>query len=484
MPTKVLNSDFYLISPLIITDWTVFEPNTTQRMWTENSKFRSYSIKPLLASFLGAAQANEFPIANGLHFQGEIQNCGDSFFVSLKDEKVFFTDKKDRHLPDIGNPFDFPSTVQLYVSPNHRCALYVIKLTNSSVSSLEEAENAAYVLHKTDHKQIPYIYSADGTSKKTLKELIEVTLPHGGFEWESDSRFISATYARVDASSVDYKVSDVNTALIRLSLCKDRNYKIPKDEFTRILPVYDNILTSSSREGFASIAISKDPENEIPFINDFGATFEQSYLPLYLATTLVDQVYVSTIKNLEQVAKSAKEQDYLREARLVLVIPPSPYEHLNKQMERLLQGRNLSEKYDTIRDSILSRKEQIEYERLQIEKENQRIALENKELEEKERQERLEAEERRKEEEERERKRVEEIRDARDRRINFLLGFIGIGQVVFAILQLLGANNVMGICVADSSGLKITSIVMLSIFTALIVYLLVRLFAEKRRKNN
>ena len=229
--------------------------------------------------------------------------------------------------------------------------------------------------------------------------------------------------------------------------------------------MFNNILTSSSREGFAAIAISHDPEHELPFIVDFGTTFNQSYLPLYLATTMADQVYVGAIRNMDQIATNVKEQDYLREARLVMAIPPSPYEHLNRQMERILQGRNLNEKYETIRESILSRKEQIEFERLEVEKQNRRIALQKKE------------------EDEKMRREIEEKRETRDRRINFLLGFIGIGQVVFAILQLLGANNVMGNCVADSPELKIASIVMLTIFAGLIIYLLVRLFTE-RRKNN
>lgn len=467
MSAKVLNSDFYFICPLIITDWAVFKENIEHKMWTEYSKYRSYSIKPLLASFLGATKAQDFPISCGLQFRGEIQNCGNTLFASFHNEKksFVFIDKKGTQIQGIGGPYNLSSTVQLYVSPNKSHALYLLKLTTESISSLTEVENAAYVLHKTDHKQTPFICSDGINTGKNLRNIIEETLPHSGYSWESDSRFISATYVRLDASKY-FDLKEVYNALIRLSLCKDQKYNIPESESKRVLPVFDNILTSSSREGFASIAISRDPEHELPFIVDFGATFEQSYLPLYLATTMVDQVYVGAIRNMEQIAMSVKEQDYLREARLVLVIPPSPYEHLNKQMEQILQGRNLNEKYETIRDSIISRKEQIEYERLQIEKENQRIALTKKE------------------EDEKVRREIEEKREVRDRRINFLLGFIGIGQVVFAILQLLGASNVMGNSVANSQALNVASIVMLAIFAALIVYLLVRLFTEVRVKSD
>lgn len=467
MSAKVLNSDFYFICPLIITDWAAFKKNMEHKMWTEYSKYRSYSIKPLLASFLGATKAEDFPISCGMQFQGEIQNCENALFASFHDEKnsFVFIDKKGTQIKGIGEKYNMNPTMQLYVSPNKCSALYLLKLTTDSISTLTEVENASYVLHKTDHKQAPFIYNDGINTGKNLRNIIEETLPNGGYSWESESRFISATYARIDASSKDFNIKEVQDTLVRLSLCKDQKYRISDEEVKRVLPVFNNILTSSSREGFAAIAISHDPEHELPFIVDFGTTFNQSYLPLYLATTMADQVYVGAIRNMDQIATNVKEQDYLREARLVMAIPPSPYEHLNKQMERILQGRNLNEKYETIRESILSRKEQIEFERLEVEKQNQRIALQKKE------------------EDEKMRREIEEKRETRDRRINFLLGFIGIGQVVFAILQLLGANNVMGNCVADSPELKIASIVMLAIFAGLIIYLLVRLFTE-RRKNN
>ncbi len=465
MSAKILNSDFYLICPLVINDWVAFSKNIEHRMWSEYSKYRSYSIKPLLASFLGACQADDFPISKGLQFQGKLQNSGDKLISSLVDTKnsFFFVNKKGEKIQGIGDSYCLSSTTQLYVSPNRSCALYLIKLVPASISILDEVVSAAYILHKVDHKQVPSICSENSYSKITIRDIIETTLPHGGYLWESDSRFISATYARVDASSGDFNIDEVKQALVRLSLCKDEKYKINESEARKILPVFDNILTSSSREGFAAIALSNDPENELPFIADFGSVFSQSYLPLYLATTLVDQLYVSAIRNLDKVATDVKERDYLREAHLVLVIPPSQYEHLNKQMAQILQGRNLNEKYETIRDSITSRKELIEYERLQVEKENQRIAVE------------------RKAQDDKLRRCEEERRDARDRRINFLLGFIGVGQVIFAILQLLGANNVMGVNIANSFALNIITIAMLSIFTALIICLIVRLFTWKKR---
>lgn len=96
MSAKILNSDFYLICPLVINDWVAFSKNIEHRMWSEYSKYRSYSIKPLLASFLGACQADDFPISKGLQFQGKLQNSGDKLISSLVDTKnsFFFVNKK------------------------------------------------------------------------------------------------------------------------------------------------------------------------------------------------------------------------------------------------------------------------------------------------------------------------------------------------------------------------------------------------------
>ena len=140
---------------------------------------------------------------------------------------------------------------------------------------------------------------------------------------------------------------------------------------------------------------------------------------------MAEMTYTSALRHLNDVARSSKEQDRLREARLSVTLSVSHYDHLNRLMKSLLRNRDFDAKYQAIQSSIDSRKMKLENER------------------------------------------------------NLLLGFIGIGQVVFAILQLLGAEYVMGFSVANSRALDIASIVMLSVFTALIIYLLVRLFTRK-----
>ena len=81
---------------------------------------------------------------------------------------------------------------------------------------------------------------------------------------------------------------------------------------------------------------------------------------------------------------------------------------------------------------------------------------------------------------EEEKKIEQQNREARDRNINFLLSFIGIGQVVFAILQLLGAESIFGSRAAESETLRIAAIVSTALFSAMIIYLIVMAFIKKR----
>ena len=59
--------------------------------------------------------------------------------------------------------------------------------------------------------------------------------------------------------------------------------------------------------------------------------------------------------------------------------------------------------------------------------------------------ERLEIEKKQQDAEQSRRKQEED----RDRSINYILGFIGIGQVIFAILQMTGVNSIFGKSFAD-----------------------------------
>ena len=132
---------------------------------------------------------------------------------------------------------------------------------------------------------------------------------------------------------------------------------------------------------------------------------------------------------------------------------------------------SFDQKYEVIVDSLNARARTIEAERLELEKKNRELAQkrEDDRMEERKKREAAIALEK-------------EIRDKRDRDINLLLGFIGIGQVVFAIIQLLGAENVAGWDVARSTALSWTSVIFCALFFILILVVLIR--AIPKRRNN
>lgn len=463
MPAKVLEADYYFLCPIHIQDWSLFERNLSQSMWQVDSRYRSYSIKPILAAFLGKSQSEEFPIAPGLSFLGNLQKS-DNPKISSLNKPVSFIDKKGTAIEGIGGLLTFDSMAGLIVSPNRKGAVIYLKMYGSP-NTLDEVEESVYVLHKTDHNQAPYINSAGGSNSTslTLRNIIDCILPYNGYSVESESRFISSVYARVDGSTTDFSIDVVKDSLVRLSLSKNKQYKITASDKAKVFIPFDNVLTCGTREGFAGIVVSRTPNQESDFFKNFGNTFQMSYLPLYLATILVDQTYVNALRNIDSVATDLFEQDCLRQARLIITLTPSQYEHLNKQMLNLLDGMEFEQKYQVIKDSLLARKEQIEFERLQLEKER-------KEVEAKEQEQHRLAEEERKTQ-----------LEARDRRINLLLGFIGVGQVVFAILQLLGSNNILGDLFSQSLTLNIITGVVSAFFIGMIFYLIFKLFKERKK---
>ena len=451
MDIKVLDAEYYFISPIWITDWDLFEQNLLPPMWRNNEKNRSYSIKPLLSCFLGKAESEEFPINPGVFLCGDLQQSGDKSLSRLNNAEISYVNRKGNPYEGITDYYSLDSKIDLVIASNKRCALLLIHLS-SKTKSLSEAVKTVYTLHKTDHQQTPFLCVDRVRMDITLKDLVLSTLPKGGFSLENESRFITASYIRVDASSKEFPIDDVNSALIRLSLSKDMNYRISKQELGNVLPVFDNVLVGSSREGFSTIVLSKDPEHEIDFIKDFSDTFEKSYLSIYLAVALAERVYLSVLRNIDEVAVSTKEQDCFREARLVLSIAPSQYEHLNKLMSHILYDRSLEDKYSIIHESIVSRREQIEFQRLQIEKEQYNLAMEKKESEER-----------------------------RNQTISYLLGFIGVGQVIFAILDLCGASRILGSTIAGGLTIRILAIVLSLAFLVAIFYYIIYSVRSKKK---
>lgn len=464
MSTKVIKADYYFIAPIRVTDWALFSQEFDENKgWSRATDANEFSLKEQIVDFLGMKKKEGVKslVAAGEKWTRELQKSGNkaafSYYkgdielyseVSVKDAKGNVIDRVLEPLANCNKKLVPGLVLELYIAPNKKNALAVIKLSlpKDTICSFEDVVNTSYHLHKTDtfdpnkkigSYQAPIIFVKTGYDKDkkldiyeyregclTLAHVLKAALPSAGYELDNVARFHTATFVKIDASADAINDNKLTEDLVHLGQLKDYNYDISQEERNNVVHLFENIWTYNSLEGFACVVKchgASDPD----FIVNSENTFEKSYLPLFLTTLMAEMTYTSALRHLNDVARSSKEQDRLREARLSVTLSVSHYDHLNRLMKSLLRNRDFDAKYQAIQSSIDSRKMKLENER------------------------------------------------------NLLLGFIGIGQVVFAILQLLGAEYVMGFSVANSRALDIASIVMSSVFTALIIYLLIRLFTRK-----
>lgn len=481
MSSKVIRAKYFFISPLRITDWKSFsqEFNDQNKGWRRDSHANEYSLKEQIVEFLGMNKGNDSSIvAPGEKWIRELQKSGNKAFTYYKGNIKLYHEKteevKDGEIDKgkkvkVFKPIEgcneslTPNLVlELYVSPNKKIALAVIGLSmpDNETCTLENVINTNYRLHKTDDLkgekkfgiyQSPLLFMKtkfDKSTKKdifefreeslTLAHILKAALPTTGYKLDNVARFYTATYAQIDASSTVNK-KEITTDIIHIGQSKDYSYEITSTEKENVVHLFENIWTYCSLEGLACV-VKSHGNNDPDFITNSEKTFEKSYLPLFLTTLMADLTYTDALRHINEIASISEEQDRLREARLVVTLSVSHYDHLNRLMKSLTKNRDFDAKYIAIQSSIDNRRLQIEKDRANRE-------------------------------------------ESHARRIDFLLGFIGIGQVVFAILQLLGANNVMGIYVANSTFLNTLSIIMLSVFTGLIMYLIFRLITGQKSKK-
>lgn len=490
MSNNVIKADYYFIAPIRVTDWGIFSKEFVEnkdQSWNRATDANEFSLKEQVVGFLGMEKEGDVNsiVAAGEKWTRNLQMVKSAFsyykgiirLISAKSVKGKTSGKGCEPIAGCNETLAPRLKMELYIAPNKKNALAVIclSLPDKETCGFEDVVNTNYHLHKSPEGQAPIIFVKTKYENgqdiyeyqegcKTLAHVFREALPSAGYEPDNVARFHTATFVKIDASSVNVDEDKLTEDLVHLGQSKDYDYDISHEEKGNVVHLYENIWTYNSMEGFACVVKSHgdaDPD----FIKNSQTAFEKSYLPLFLTILMADMTYTSALRHLNEVAMNYDEQDRLREARLAVTLSVSHYDHLNRLMKSMLRSRDFEAKYQAIQSSIDSRRMKLEEDRHKIEKENQEIASQKKK------------------EEEIVRREIEQKREASDRRINFLLGFIGVGQVVFAILQLLGANDVMGGSVADSQALNIASIVMLAVFTTLIVYLLARLFTEKKRKE-
>lgn len=426
---QVIKAEYYLIAPFRIAEWVSFKTNLPD-IWQMNHSYNERSLKEHIAQYLGHVESSPNSLlSSGLAYKGNLQNSNDKFLTSWKGNISLCTAEGKDH-PKAKLSLSPDNNVAMHVSPNRRAGVAVIKLTSIG-GTLDDVVTTNYYLHKTDEAQSPYMRMKTGFDKESNSPIFEVRgvffdifkriLPNGDFfEWENPARFVTASYVQIDTSE-NKDTKEIQKQLALLGQAKDSTYLLSVRSIDDSVELYQNIWTYASAEGFACIVLNDSPGKEQQFIRDSASTFEKSYLPLFLTNVIADTVLSNALRNLDLVASDINEQNRIRETRLVTALSASHYGHLNQLQYSFRSGRNIEEKYTSIMECIEARRMQLERERLDIEK-NQLIA------------------------EQRHRKQEED----RDRSINYILGFIGIGQVIFAILQMTGVNQIFGECFADS----------------------------------
>lgn len=473
MPVKVLDADFYFIAPLYINDWAAFENEFKNKSkWTSRLGKGKGALKNFLSCFIGEKEPLEFPMQPGLAYNGLLQ-CSDNAALKSINGQLKFKSAKDKPL-EAGDDILFTiasNAIVINVSPNRKCATVYINLKCKSDITLAQAVSLNYQLHKTDRQQSPKIYmeNSDGEwvctpGRATLVEIINGMLPENTFEYAYRDRFISSTLLRLDTSD-NPDEAEISDSLVRLGLAEDHKYKTSAEASSKARRLFDNIMTYASNEALATVVLSPDPDNEREIITDFNKkAFNKSYLPLYLAAILADNCLKSALRHLDTIADDPDEQDRLREARMIYSFEPAQHTHLNKLMESIRADRQFELKYEAVTQSVEARRIRNEKERLELEKSEREAEEKALKLE----KERIDRE--------------EKLQAKRDRFMNILLGFIGIGQVVFAVLQLAGANFILGQSTGMNTGVRYTSLILSAVFFGLIIWLLIYIF--KKPKND
>jgi len=423
----VISAEYYLIAPFRINDWSSFSTNLPN-IWKPFHSYNERSIKEHVANYLGYIESSyNSLLSSGIAYEGNLQSSNDKNLTSWKGTITLCTADGEEH-PKAKQLLSPDNIVAMHIAPNRKSGLAMIKL-KSSGGSLADVVTTNYYLHKTDSAQNPYMKLKTGYDKENkqpvfsvrgvLLDIFKKMLPNGSYEWENPARFVTASYVQIDTSS-NKDIKEIQKQLALLGQAKDGTYLLSARTIDDSVELYQNIWTYASAEGFACIVLNDTPGNEPQFIRDSSSTFEKSYLPLFLTNVIADTVYSNALRNLDLVASDINEQNKIRETRLVIALSASHYEHLNRLLSCCRAGRNLEEKYSSIVECIEARRMQLERERLEIEKTQQ------------------DAEQSRRKQEE-----------DRDRSINYILGFIGIGQVIFAILQMTGVNSIFGKSFAD-----------------------------------
>jgi hypothetical protein len=441
-------ADLYFLAPIRIHDYQLFESNLSSAGWVRPSDvpFDLYAPDALYeseAAFLGILKAKDGAasplLKDGIcfvapdnpkdgtvlsHFRKTFRkgkNSGRELSFQIRKKQKFEAE------PIWISGLTVGGITRIHISPDKDIAVFLIhfRMPQTDNVSIEQVESTSYWLHKTDG-QAPTILVEESSIPgfETVLDMI-TTLINSPSEVASlyhPGRLLTATYVQVQVpASADGPDSEflesVNEHVVRIGLSKDKAYDISEEDKKQTYHLFNNILVHASPEGFCGAFLAAEDQENTVFMEKSSTTFLKSYLPIFLETVLVELISVHMLDK-NNTVKLKERSEQFRELKLMEVMPVSRYSHLLQLKRIISQALSISPKIETVSsylDTLRERKEQ----------------------------------------------RQESF-------INFLIGFMGVGQVVFAILDLSRTSYV-----TDSTPWQITASALSVVFGILAVLIIV-----------
>lgn len=461
---QVREADLYFIAPLRIINYSSFEAGLLKAGWVRPSEFpfdlySKDAIYDSAASFLGMTGKEKVSrVTPGACFVAPAKNDSATVVGRFKESfsggncELSFSNRKhkEEESPVWADEIVLGEILRVHVSPDRSTGLFVIHFRRPQFKgksrippiSIRSIESTNYWLHKTDD-QAPTVF-VNGTTVAGCNTIVDYAnllcgLAPGIAETLYPGRLLTATYMQIvrpesysdgDAASFD---REVDTRIMHISQCKGAAYEIVGTETLRTHHLFDNIRVGVSSEGFCGgFIVEKGADNE-RYMSKSSTTFLKSYLPVFLESVMLDLMTLRMLEGKDVV--NLKGQDSLfQNLTLGMHMPVSRYTHLQQLKKIMLSVFSVPEKIRTVASYLDDMRKQ------------------------------------------------EEQRNSD--RINLLLGFMGVGQVIFAILQIIGLERVFGEGLPASPWMKAASIACVAVFFFFSLVIVVRVLPSlwRRRK--
>lgn len=457
----VNEADLYFLAPLRIKDYNTFKDNLISAGWVRPSDvpFDLYAQDALYeseAAFLGILKdgdsplskdgecfvAPEFPKEGTMlsHFRSTFKkkNTGKELTFAIRKKRQFEADPIWLEGLSMGN------ITRIHVSPDKTIAVFLLHFRmpqkENQTQSIKQVESTSYWLHKTD-EQAPQII-VDGHPIPGFETVLEIikSLINSSIEVASlyhPGRLLTATYVQVKQpkqmpdDEYDGYMKDLRDYVTHIGLSKDQAYDISEADKEETFNLFNNILVHASPEGFCGAFLVEEEQVNTGFMEKTSTTFLKSYLPIFIETVLVELSSVHMLDRRET-NRLREQSERFRELKLMEAMPVSRYSHLLQLKTILSNALSIQPKIETVSEYLDTLREQHEQHQ--------------------------------------------------ESNLNILIGFMGVGQVVFAILQIIGVEKLFGNAVVDSVLARNVStgiVVMFIILTIAIIVLVVK--ALRRR---